>query len=538
MLASLALASAALLPQQVTYRIALTEGDPIPGGGTIAMLDDWSANGRGQVLAVVRSSNNVTRVILDDQLLLRQFQDFQPGVTFVDSRSVALDEDGHWASVADTSIGEALVVDGRVLVSTALPLSMVPLPGIPAGTECSDLVGPLAWSDSALALSALSRAPGEAEFSLRRLLFAVDPATGDVTLASATEAGEVVTSAGDRFELDLGTFVDANGAVSQKVFAWTPSGGLARLISIDGEVQLRDGDPSPIPGAPLFLGNFGDVVFGPGGRWAATVTSQSVNQPIAQHIYANGQLLLSQGDPSPDSNGGPITFISSPWLDAEGRALYTVRYLVPFPQFGSVTLCMRDNEVLFSSLDPTFPADQIGVFIPFGDGRMLAPDRRVVSLSTVTPTTMQRAVVLVELEPGVATTCQVTPNSTGEIGLLRGAGSSFLDGDGLVLTASRLPAQAFGSLIVSRSEGFVPMAGGSPGNLCLGSSLGRLIPPNPSSGATGTIESPLTLASLPQPTSTITAAVGETWFFQLWHRDASPAGATSNFTQAYRVLVK
>ena len=39
-------------------------------------------------------------------------------------------------------------------------------------------------------------------------------------------------------------------------------------------------------------------------------------------------------------------------------------------------------------------------------------------------------------------------------------------------------------------------------------------------------------AGFPQPTAFTTAVAGETWGFQLWHRDSSPTGPTTNLTQA------
>ena len=38
--------------------------------------------------------------------------------------------------------------------------------------------------------------------------------------------------------------------------------------------------------------------------------------------------------------------------------------------------------------------------------------------------------------------------------------------------------------------------------------------------------------SLPQPMGTVAAQGGETWYFQLWHRDVVNGNASSNFSNA------
>ena len=84
------------------------------------------------------------------------------------------------------------------------------------------------------------------------------------------------------------------------------------------------------------------------------------------------------------------------------------------------------------------------------------------------------------------------------------------------------------------SEGlFVANPGGSQGVLCLGGSIGRfgLYGSGPNGEHTGTVD-PNAIA---QPTGTVSALAGQTWFFQSWHRDAVGGSATSNFTNAIGV---
>ena len=73
--------------------------------------------------------------------------------------------------------------------------------------------------------------------------------------------------------------------------------------------------------------------------------------------------------------------------------------------------------------------------------------------------------------------------------------------------------------------------------LCLGGFIGRFIGPNQVLAADpgGVIHLPVDLSSLPTALGSTSAAPGETWYFQLWHRDGVAGAVTSNFTDAVSV---
>lgn len=127
------------------------------------------------------------------------------------------------------------------------------------------------------------------------------------------------------------------------------------------------------------------------------------------------------------------------------------------------------------------------------------------------------------------------PNSTGASGLLAGLGTNVVAANNFRFRATQLPPNAFGFGLVSATTGFVANPGGSSGNLCLGGALGRFIDQIQSSGAGGAITVNVNAAALPQPTGAVAIAVGQTWSFQLWHRDTGLLGATSNFTEGLTV---
>lgn len=128
------------------------------------------------------------------------------------------------------------------------------------------------------------------------------------------------------------------------------------------------------------------------------------------------------------------------------------------------------------------------------------------------------------------------PNSTGQPGRIRTAGSRHIAANNFALVAEQLPQSSFGFFLTSRAQGFVAGPGGSQGNLCLGGAIGRFVGPGQvlNSGAAGSFTLPVNLSVVPTPTGLVPAQPGETWNFQAWFRDANP-GVTSNLTDAVSV---
>lgn len=128
--------------------------------------------------------------------------------------------------------------------------------------------------------------------------------------------------------------------------------------------------------------------------------------------------------------------------------------------------------------------------------------------------------------------CAAVPNSSGETALMRASGSG-VAGEPVTLYAHRLPVNQFGFFIASRTTGFVPGAGGSDGNLCLGGSIGRFSNQIRNSGASGEIWIDIDTSNLPIP-GTPAVVAGEWLRFQAWFRDVNP-GPTSNYTAGFTV---
>ncbi|MEL6431084.1 MAG: hypothetical protein AAFR54_18020 [Planctomycetota bacterium] len=129
--------------------------------------------------------------------------------------------------------------------------------------------------------------------------------------------------------------------------------------------------------------------------------------------------------------------------------------------------------------------------------------------------------------------CQANPNSTGRIGLMRGQGSLSVAANDVTLRAIQIPRFQFGIFIVSDVQGFVPNPGGSGGNLCVLGEIGRYSEDILAADTNGTIQLAIDLGAVPRPTSFDSVQAGETWSFQLWHRDSTPVG--SNFTNGLAI---
>lgn len=134
--------------------------------------------------------------------------------------------------------------------------------------------------------------------------------------------------------------------------------------------------------------------------------------------------------------------------------------------------------------------------------------------------------------------CQANANSTGVSSFISAFGSSFVADNDLTLSVDSLPANAACLFIVSDTQGFVPNPAGSAGNLCLGGGIGRFAGPGQimSSGPTGTVSLPIDLTRIPSPSGPQVTASGDTWNFQLWHRDLHLSGVpTSNFSNGLSI---
>ncbi len=139
-----------------------------------------------------------------------------------------------------------------------------------------------------------------------------------------------------------------------------------------------------------------------------------------------------------------------------------------------------------------------------------------------------------EIEVSGEAGCAGYPNSTGVSGRVRGLGSRVAADNTFELQAYRLPLDSFGYFIVGPQDGYIQFPGGQPGAICMTGPIGRFVGPGEirSSGPSGTITLPVDLDQVPTTPGFETVTAGETRYFQLWHRDLTPNGPSSNFTES------
>lgn len=133
--------------------------------------------------------------------------------------------------------------------------------------------------------------------------------------------------------------------------------------------------------------------------------------------------------------------------------------------------------------------------------------------------------------------CAANTNSTGATASMSATGSAMASANNLTLTASGLPANAFGFFLTSATQGLILNPGGSAGNLCLGGSIGRYVGPGQiqNSGAAGAIGLAVNLAQHPTPQGFVVVQAGQTWNFTAWYRDVVGGSATSNFADGLSI---
>jgi hypothetical protein len=124
-------------------------------------------------------------------------------------------------------------------------------------------------------------------------------------------------------------------------------------------------------------------------------------------------------------------------------------------------------------------------------------------------------------------------NSSGSPSVLYATGDVAVAANDLVLTGRQLPPGTFGYSLASLVFTPPTPAGGGAGLLCLGAPIGRLIGPGQVQQAspTGTMRIVVGTQALPQPMGSVPVLPGQSWYFQLWHRD----GASSNFSNSIRI---
>ncbi|QDV05519.1 hypothetical protein Poly30_10170 [Planctomycetes bacterium Poly30] len=222
--------------------------------------------------------------------------------------------------------------------------------------------------------------------------------------------------------------------------------------------------------------------------------------------------------------------VSIDFLHADGDLdlrLYDVTNgCIGAPLIGSSDSTSNYEEVSFTATNPGVTLCTLEVFYYPNDG---GNNQYELTLGKGFPTSIGETV------------CNNTPNSTGLQGFIIGSGSDVVSANSLTLGCQDLPVNSFA--FFNGSMGFQRVAnpGGSQGDLCIaGAPIGRFVGPGQvqSSGSTGFVSLQVDLTNLPQPTGSVAALPGDTWYFQLWYRDAVGGMPVSNFSSGLRVRLQ
>ena len=124
--------------------------------------------------------------------------------------------------------------------------------------------------------------------------------------------------------------------------------------------------------------------------------------------------------------------------------------------------------------------------------------------------------------------CSTAPNSAGSGALIGGLGGSSYQANSLTLATSGCPPDGFGLYLYGTQQ---TQAAVGDGFICVAGSTFRM-QAVPIDGAGRAIYA-VDVNSPPDPAGQV--AIGETWYYQLWYRDAGFGGAGFNFSDAIAV---
>ena len=110
-------------------------------------------------------------------------------------------------------------------------------------------------------------------------------------------------------------------------------------------------------------------------------------------------------------------------------------------------------------------------------------------------------------------------------------GSPWVEHASLRMDVTSLPTNSFGYFLMSQSTTFVPLFGGSQGNLCVGAPQVRFSQNVLNSGPSGEVSFDVDFGALPQG---LQFQPGDVWHWQYWYRDVNPT-PTSNTTAGVTV---
>ncbi len=548
---ALALSLLTLAPASAqTLSIVATEGDVIPGVGTVTRVDgvEVSSNGHFVEVDTDTSTDSDSVLLRNGSVFLREGQSLASpvGATLDGFDGVSIDSsgnavlnlflDGTSSTQNDSGVyfGDTLVIqEGDVSTApqfspgttyrgffdvqfgtsgTFLVMASVDDPNIPSTVDRAIV---------AVTIDAAGNLVGEGVVSMEGL---IPPGQTEPIADFETGAEEYAINT-----LGLTMFtVDLEGDTT-----------VDRAVYRGQSLLMQEGSPSPVTGRNWGTLASVELDLNDGGSWVAKANLDSTDTSNDLVLIRDGAVFVREGD--------------------------TLPAIAPFAiqDFGGsigVFILPSGDVLWFGDWDDPDTSRDEGLFLNdqliLQEGVTVVGGNTIVDLADFTESLHvsedgQFAIIEGEINPAgtdldVAiliglnsnpSYCEANPNATGLPAALGISGSTSVGAGSLTLGMSQLPPFAFAFFLTSRTQGFVAFPGGSAGNLCLGGDIGRYVGPGQvqQAGASGTVSLAIDLTQVPQPTGFVSVQAGEQWNFQGWFRDSNSSGPTSNFTDGVSV---
>ena len=532
-LSSLAFLSLSPFAQaQLDATVLVKEGDLLPNGWTVAAIRDNDLDNAGGWASWVNTTNpgDFDDVLLQNGSIVMAEGSPYLGEVVRFTGSVALDDQGKmavlYAVVNPNGSSDALsrlAIEGNIVLSED---DVLTIPGLPAAGSVNQILS-MDWALPYLTTTLELIIPGS---GLTRVHVTHEVDQSSLALINPVlhgQVGAMPPGVPGALEVIFSPAVDTSGKVTS-AFRSDDASSDGYGIFLNNFAYRVDGTPGLFVGSTWNSGGISaDVAIRDGKYASAGQIERNDGSLLGLVTGPAGRVAQEEGL----VNGDPAYRIDD-FLYTDVDVLGDSRVLYAVPIVGGAPVMVLEDEIILEAMvseaDGTLITD-----IPynFRDVLHVSANARFTTCR-VTLEGGDDALVRSERSPGTVSNCATVPNSTGVTGQVSSVGSAVVDLNELEIVAFDLPLSSFGYLITSKTPGFVTNPGGSTGNLCLGGNIGRYVGQIASSGPLGRIRTQIDLESMPQPAGAIPVVPGETWGFQLWHRDMDGAGMpTSNFTR-------
>lgn len=546
----------------------MREGNPIPGvpGENVSRIDNVDINNNGDWLVELASDSGVSTS--DHFLIHNGSVAFQEGTStginspagavmgsFVDV--VDINDNGDImvtmpAVRADNTNTTLLIRNGITLIED--DVTPCGIPGMPAGTFYSGVSE--AWqNNNGQILFAGNVALGGTGSTAILVRIDLDGSGNILSETKVAMVGE--TLPGPNHVTPIQGFSASkprNGINNNGDYWWfvdddhTTAPGSTLSDSnfyINQTLLYNEADPFPTPGnlftfdtlttAELDVNDNGDFVFSGFDR-----DPDSANDSWIYKVESGVLTVIAhEGEPTPTSipggwNTAGFGFGGVVPISNNGDVLWFIDWDDPDTTID--TALMFNDSVLIHEGVTTFGGIIVDN-VPDGDTEVAMSDngQRAILESDLTGSIDIVHTVILANDIGTPYCDPANNNTTGFPGVLTAEGSDFASFNNVTLNVSGLPTGEFGFFLNGTGNGVVMNAGGSSGNLCVSTAIGRYNSASEifNTGMTGTGSLTLDLNNTPTPTTPTTIMAGQTWYFQCWYRDTP--GATSNFTNGLQI---